>query len=200
MRKQDFLARLRKGLSGLSQEDIKERLNFYSEMIDDRMEEGLSEEEAVAAVGSVDEIVPQIIADVPFSTLVRKKLKSKRRSGAGTTLLLILGSPVWVPLLIAAFVVGLSLYISLWAVVISLWAVEVSLWACTLGGTASGIIFALNSNVTAGIALIGCGSVCAGLSIFLFYGCKAAARGTVLAAKNTILATKRRLARKEAAL
>ena len=200
MNKEGFILTLGERLSELPWEEVDERLSFYLEMIDDRMEEGLSEEEAVAAVGSVDEIVSQIIADTPFSTLVRKKLKSKRRSGAGTTLLLILGSPVWVPLLIAAFVVGLSLYISLWAIVISLWAVEVSLWACTLGGIASGVFFALSGNVTASIALIGCGSVCAGLSIFLFYGCKAAARGTVLVAKNTILAAKRRLAGKEAAL
>ena len=59
MRKQEFLAKLRKGLSGLPQDDIEERLIFYSEMIEDRKEEGLSEEEAVAAIGSVDEIVAQ---------------------------------------------------------------------------------------------------------------------------------------------
>ena len=56
MLKQEFLAQLRDALCGLPQRDIDERLTFYSEMIDDRMEEGLSEEEAVAAVGSVDEI------------------------------------------------------------------------------------------------------------------------------------------------
>ena len=38
-----FLDELRKGLSGLPEEDIQERLSFYSEMIDDGMEEGLSE-------------------------------------------------------------------------------------------------------------------------------------------------------------
>ena len=45
MRKQEFLAQLRKALSGLPQDEIEERLTFYGEMIDDRMEEGLSEEE-----------------------------------------------------------------------------------------------------------------------------------------------------------
>ena len=57
MNKQEFLAGLQKGLSGLPQEDVEERLTFYGEMLDDRMEEGLSEEEAVAAAGSVEEIV-----------------------------------------------------------------------------------------------------------------------------------------------
>ena len=43
MNKQDFLVQLRKGLSGLPQDDIEERLTFYKEMIEDRMEEGFSE-------------------------------------------------------------------------------------------------------------------------------------------------------------
>ena len=56
----------------LPQGDVEERLTFYSEMIDDRMEEGISEEEAVCEIGSVDEIVSQIIADIPFTKLVRE--------------------------------------------------------------------------------------------------------------------------------
>ena len=39
MNKQEFLAELRKRLSGLPQADIEERIVFYSEMIDDRTEE-----------------------------------------------------------------------------------------------------------------------------------------------------------------
>lgn len=48
MLKEEFLAQLRGGLAGLPQEDLEERLAFYSELLDDRMEEGLSEAEAVA--------------------------------------------------------------------------------------------------------------------------------------------------------
>lgn len=43
MNKQEFLAELRKGLSGLTQDDIEERLTFYNEMLEDRIEEGFSE-------------------------------------------------------------------------------------------------------------------------------------------------------------
>ena len=49
MNKQEFLSLLRRELSGLPQGDIEERVGFYAEMIDDRMEEGLTEEEAVEA-------------------------------------------------------------------------------------------------------------------------------------------------------
>ncbi len=42
---------LENGLKSLPQEDVKERLGFYSEIIDDRMEEGNSEQEAIASIG-----------------------------------------------------------------------------------------------------------------------------------------------------
>ena len=56
MNKRQFLSRLGRALKGLPEADIKERVAFYAEMIDDRVEEGMSEEEAVLAIGSVDEI------------------------------------------------------------------------------------------------------------------------------------------------
>ena len=83
MNKREFLTQLRKGLSGLPQEDMAERLTFYSEMIEDRKEEGLSEEEAVAAVGSVQEIVEHAVAETPLTKIAKEKIKPKRRMSAG---------------------------------------------------------------------------------------------------------------------
>ena len=37
MSKQEFLSRLRQALSGLPEDDVAERIAFYSESIDDRM-------------------------------------------------------------------------------------------------------------------------------------------------------------------
>ena len=44
MNKQEFLSRLEQALSGLPAEELQERLAFYRESIEDRVEEGLSEE------------------------------------------------------------------------------------------------------------------------------------------------------------
>ena len=63
MTKKEFLSGLKKKLVKLNRADLKERLGFYSEIIDDKIEEGLSEEEAVSDVGSIDEIAEQILAD-----------------------------------------------------------------------------------------------------------------------------------------
>ena len=79
MTKQEFMANLRAKLSGLPTQDVEDRLSFYCEMIDDRTEEGLSEEEAVSAIGSVDEVVSQIIADIPLAKIAKEKIKPKRR-------------------------------------------------------------------------------------------------------------------------
>ena len=69
MDKQRFLSELRNSLSGIPHDELEERLVFYSEMIDDRMEEGMTEEEAVAGIGPVGEVVNQILSEVPLSDL-----------------------------------------------------------------------------------------------------------------------------------
>ena len=199
MSKQEFLAQLRKGLSGLPQVDIEERLSFYSEMIEDQMEEGLSEEEAVSAVGTVDEIVTQVVAETPLVKIAKDRIKSKRRLRAGEIVLLALGSPIWLSLAIAAFAVILSLYISLWAVIISLWSVFVSLAACSIGGVLTCVIFAVGGYGASGVAMLAAGIVCAGLAIFMFYGCKAATKGTLIFTKKMAIWTKNCFIKKEVA-
>jgi uncharacterized membrane protein len=150
MTKIKFLLALHDKLSGLPQDDVEERLNFYSEMIEDRMEEGMSEEEAVAAVGSVDEIAAQIVGDIPLTKMVKEKIKHKHRLKAWEIVLLAVGSPIWFSLLIAFLSVVVSLYVSLWSVVISLWSVFVSLIACALYGVVAGAAFSLGENALSG--------------------------------------------------
>lgn len=198
MNKQEFLTQLRKGLSGLPQEDIEERLTFYSEMIDDRIEEGLSEYEAVSAIGTVDAIITQILADTPLTKLVKEKVKPKRTLKAWEIVLLILGSPIWLSLLIAAFIVILAAYIVVWSVVITLWSIEASFAACSLGGIVSAAIFAFQGNGLTGFAMLSAGIICTGLSIFMFYGCKAATKGIVLLTKKMALGIKTLFVGKEA--
>ena len=88
MNKQEFLNALRYGLSGLPQDDVEERLVFYSEMIDDRMEEGLSEEEAVAQAGPIEEIVSQTVGEIPLTKIVKERIKPKRHMSVGEMLLI----------------------------------------------------------------------------------------------------------------
>ena len=197
MKKREFLMKLQNKLSGLPQDEVKERLNFYSEMIDGRMDDGLSEQDAVAQIGTVDEIATQILAEMPLTRLIKEKMKPNRRFKTWEIVLLAVGSPIWLSLLISAFAVVISLYVSLWAVVVSAWAMFASAAACALGGVAGSMIIVMSGHTLPGVAMLGCGIFSAGLSIFLFCGCKAATKGTVWLTQKTVLGIKCCFVKKE---
>lgn len=196
MHKQDFLARLRQGLAGLPQDEIEERLAFYSEMIDDRMEEGLSEERAIEEIGDVEEIISQIIGDVPLTQLVKERIKPKRTLKAWEIVLLALGSPIWFSLLIAAVAVVFSFYVVLWSVIISLWSIFASMVACAFGIIVLGVGYVLVSKMLIGLGLLGAGIACVGFSIFLFFGCKASTKGLLILTGKIALSIKKGFVRK----
>ena len=155
MHKQEFLNALRERLSGLPESDLAERLSFYGEMIDDRIEEGLPEEEAVAQTGTVDEIARQILTETPLSRIVREKIKPKRSLRAWEIVLIVLGFPLWFPLLVAAVAVVISLYAVLWSLLIALWAVEIALWAGALGALAGAVLYFAQGHTPTAIAALG---------------------------------------------
>ena len=199
MTKLEFLAQLRKGLSGLPQDEIEERVIFYSEMIEDRMEEGLSEEDAVSAIGPVEEITKQTIQDTPLTKIATHTFKPKRQLSTWEILLIVLSFPIWFPIGVAVISVVFSLYVALWSVIISLWAVFASLICCIIAGILSGVALICGGNMLPGIGVIGAGIFCAGVSVFVFYGCNAAAKGIVMLTKKLALWIKNCFIRKEVA-
>ena len=199
MTKQEFLRLLRQKLSGLPEQDIEDRLTFYGEMIDDRIEEGCSEQDAVSDISSADEIAAQIIADIPLTRLAKERLKPKRKMSTVEVVLLAIGSPLWLSLAIAAMAVVLSLYVVLWSVIVSVWAVFASFAACAVGGAVAGVVLACVGNVPSGIVLLGAGLVYAGLAILLHFGCGAATGGIVWLTKKIAFGIKKCFVRKEVA-
>jgi hypothetical protein len=211
MNKHEFLAALRRELTALPHGELTEQLNFYNEMIDDRMEEGMTEEDAVAGIGSVEGIAAVILADraadgdpIPRSEKPAEEeisapchdipqqdntrtdgSASEPKGSSGETsnlrpweiLVIVLSSPLWVPLLIAAASVALSLLVTLWAVVGSLWTIPL-----TLGVTAVASICAVPVAVASGrwalvLAMLGAGCLLAGLCILSVFGCAFVTRG-----------------------
>lgn len=78
----------------------------------------------------------------------------------------------------------------------SLWAGFASLAAGAAGGAAAGAVFAVGGSVASGLAMLAAGMVCAGLSVFLFFGCRAATKGMLILPKKTVLWMKNRLMKK----
>ncbi len=199
MTKTEFLSKLREKLSGLPENDINRSLDYYGEMIDDFIEDGLEESAAVESLGSIDDIADQILKDIPLPKLVKEKIKPKRTLRAWEIVLIVLGFPVWLPLLIAAVSVALSLYIVLWSLIISLWAVFSSVVGASVGGIFAGTIFAFTGKALTGIALIGAALVSAGVSVFIYFGCMSATKGTLILTKKIALGIKKCFVKKEGA-
>lgn len=187
MNKQEFLRLLKKGLRDLPKKEREERLAFYSEIIDDRIEDGLSEDETVGELDSVEAIVEQILREMPC------KKKNKHNLKPLEIVLIILGAPLWLPLLLAFLAVLLSLYVSWWAVVISLWSIFGSLVGCGFGGIITGLFFAVKSGALTGVALIGLSLFCLGISIFSFFAFKKVTDWTLYLTKRFFLWLKSQL-------
>lgn len=170
MTKQEFLLRIRNGLAALPKEDIEKSVEYYREMIDDRMEDGLSEEEAVAAIGSPDEVVLNILAEsAQNSRSEQPQSQPKKSSNTGlkvlVVLLIILGSPVWLPLLLAAVIVAIAVFTVFISVIISLYAIVLALGICALALLA----MAITGSFAKGLLFLGAALICAGLTVLSFF-------------------------------
>ncbi len=187
MRKQEFIAKLRSKLFDLPYHEVKERINFYSEMIDDRIEDGLSEEDAVAKVGEVDGIVAQIREEFLSCKDTCDTAVRKRQRKVWQTVLIILGSPLWISLIATAAATALSLCTALWSVIAALWAAALSLAVAGVAAIPGAVIFVIKGFPLAALGFLGMGCVSAGLAIFSFYGMLFATKGSVFITKNTAL-------------
>ena len=124
MKKEQFLTLLRKKLRGLPSREVEERINFYSETICDRIEEGCTEEEAVRAAGDINAVAEQIRCELTSA----KSESNGKNTKSWEILLLVLGSPIWLSLLIVAFAVAITLYAVMWSLIVVLWAAEAPLY------------------------------------------------------------------------
>ena len=171
MNKQAFLKALEDRLDGLSAQERARALEFYAQSVDDRVEDGMAEEQAVAALGEVDQIARELLADQPLKVVVRER--ARREGGAaGRVLLLILASPLLLVLLACV----LSVYASLWAVVVSLFAAGA---AGAVLGVAGGIVI----QAANGLCLCGAGLVCVALGLVLLDPARLAVKGLLALTK-----------------
>lgn len=175
MNKKTFIRRLSSKLRALPFDERAQSLAYYAEMIDDRMEEGMGEEQAVAQLGSVEEIAAQLLQDAP-----RTARPSGRRSG-WTIALLVLGSPVWLSLMIALLAVALSLYVVLWSLVAVLYAVEFALMVGGPAGLLGMAVGILRGNLVQAGMFFADGCALLGLALILLPPLNRLARGLVRA-------------------
>lgn len=158
MTKNEFIDQLRNRLEKLPAYELEKTIAFYNETIDDRIEEGMSEEEAVADLGSIDEIVNEILIDTPLSSLIQGKIKENHKKSKNRTLWMVLaicGFPFWLVIGILFVTMILVFYICIWSVVVSLYAAEAAFALAGVSGVVAGITICATRDVPAGLALIG---------------------------------------------
>ena len=84
-------------------------------------------------------------------------------------LLILLGSPVWLPILIAVFAVVFSVIISLWAVVVSLWVSFAATIVSAPAAVIIGILNVISGSAVYGAVIIVLGFLSGVAAFILFY-------------------------------
>ncbi len=170
MTKMQFLSELQYRLRGLPDEEIQESLDYYAEMIDEHIEEGTYEEYAVAIIGSPQQVAEKIISEASLISIIKGRAKNKQL-GAWGWVLIILGSPIWLALLVSAVAVVISVYAVFWSIWISIFASAIAICASSLGGVALAVISFWQANSGAGIVYIGATLALLGIGVLAFCGC-----------------------------
>jgi uncharacterized membrane protein len=178
MDKRQYLDALRERLRGLPEEELKKTLDYYAECIEDRVEAGESETDAVAAMAGVEEAAAQILSTVPLQKIVREKARPSRALRTWEIVLIVIGSPVWLPLLAVCACLLLTAVVVVWSLVIVLVALEISFVAAVAAGAVGAVLYLLQHMAPQALLFAGAGVFCVGIVIFGFFACVAAVRGT----------------------
>ena len=149
---------------------------------------------AVAAVGSAEQIADQIRGDAGAAPR-----KPKRKVKPWSLGLILLGLPLWLPLLLAAASVIISIYVSIWAVIISLYATAVALGISSIVIFLMPLLYIPTGNVAGACLVLGAALVLTGITILFFVGLNLITKGVVWLTKKLFTWIKHMLTRKEAA-
>lgn len=162
MTRDEFLGRLGELLACLPAEQVEETKAFYAEAIADRMEDGMSEEEAVAAMGTPGEVAEPTMASTHSTALL--------------WVLAIVGSPVWVPLLAAFAAVAVTVYICIWVLALCVWIVAVALGGVGVVGLLLAVSGVIIGHFPYALASAGVGLGLVGVALFVGAGAWAASK------------------------
>ena len=111
MTRAEYLERLRAALALMPAEEREAQLAYYEELFDDMLEDGMSEAEAAEHLGEPEAVAEELLAEIPMTTLVKRRMQAQGKPSALTVVLLVLGAPLWLPLLLSAFIILFSLII-----------------------------------------------------------------------------------------
>lgn len=160
MNKQEFLYQLKEGLVRLDEGEKEQFIRYYDELIEDYIEEGAGEAEAVKKLEKPSVIASKILEDA----FKEGNIKSTKTISPLLVLLLILGFPLWGSLLIAVIALVVSVYIVIWCLPFSTGVFAVAgLITSVFSVFAS--FFAMQDGVYIAVTQLGVGVLVLGLAI-----------------------------------
>lgn len=186
MTKTEFLIRLKDEIREYPSEETDKSLEYYSEMIDDRMEDGMTEAEAIASLGPVEEIAEQIKCELPITTLVKYKAKEKSKGKSmpvWAIVLLIVSSPFWICLVLIIAVVILMLYLVVWCIDLAFWICDLAFAVSAVACVVSIIVMLVQGSFASAVFYLGAGLILSALSVFVYLACFYMSKGIVVGTK-----------------
>ena len=197
MKREEYLDRIRALLQNLPPEDLERSLAFYAESIADRMEDGMSEEEAVASLESPEEAANAILLEQPLPTLVKVRVKERRQLSTLEILLLVLGFPLWLPLLLTALVLVFTFILLTWVLVLVPASVCLALGASAIAVLFAGVLSLTKITLPALLAAPGAALILAGLAILAGFLVVGTLRLALIVTRALVRGLKSLLIRKE---
>lgn len=176
MTRNEFITSLSARLHSIPEAEKNKALDWYSELICDRMEE-MPEADAVSGIGSVDVIADEILSQYRQNTTAVHSSDStepqSRRSpdkGVNTALVIfaaVVLSPIWLPLLITGLSLALVAVLLVWCAVVTVGVMLVSAAAVGVVGLVYGFWALFVINPAYGLLVLGTALISAGLTLAL---------------------------------
>ena len=159
-------------------------------MIDDKVADGYPEEEVIDDLGTPEEVAKEIIGDTPLRTIIKERVKPKRSLKGWEVLLLVLGFPLWFPLVLTIFILFLSGFIVVWSLMIALLAVDLGLLVGGIGSIVIGVLTVSSKGITSAAFIGGAGMAVTGLAIIFILSTKGILKGLGKLTKKMLVGTK----------
>ena len=193
MNRQNFFIELNLLLKKMPAAERQQALNYYEEIIDDTIEDGFTEEEAVSRLGDINALAESIYAEHENSLPVF--IPARRRRSPLTAVLLVLGFPVWGSLLLAAFALFLSVIVLICVPPIVFAVLTLAFLAASLVAILGSFLL-MGSGILQAVFQLGIGIIFLGLSALSFIAFYYSLKGTAAAFGGTFNLIKNKLHRK----
>lgn len=167
MTRVEYMNSLANKLRRLPKEDYDTAMQYFQEYFEEAGPE--NEQQAIEDLGSSDIAADQIVMDMAIKNAKEPQNVKNGFSAVWVGILAVFAAPIALPLAFAFGAVVIALVVTVGALLFSLAAAAFSLILASIVGCIGGI-FLLFTEPANGIATIGAGLICMGLSIFATFG------------------------------